>query len=88
MNRTIEVKLNIDADNWQRMLEVCDELGLSADTALNIFIKKVSRESRIPFDIAVDPFYSESNMRYLKGIVRDMENGTAHFTEHELIEVE
>lgn len=35
-----------------------------------------------------DPFYSESNMNHLKKIVRDIENGTANFVEHDLIEVE
>ena len=35
-----------------------------ATTAFTIFAKKVSREKRIPFDVSVDPFYSESNMRY------------------------
>lgn len=33
-----------------------------------------------------DPFYSESNMRHLKRIIRDIEDGTAKFSEHELIE--
>ena len=38
--------------------------------------------------VAVDPFYSESNIRYLENIVRDIKEGKAHFAEHELIEVE
>ena len=33
-----------------------------------------------------DPFYSESNMRHLKQIVQDIEDGTARFAEHDLIE--
>ena len=33
-----------------------------------------------------DPFFSESNIRYLEGIVRDMESGKAQFSEHELNE--
>ena len=43
---------------------------------------------RIPFDVSVDPFYSESNMRYLEQIARDVARGQAHFAEHELMEVE
>lgn len=34
----------------------------------------------------IDPFCSESNIRYLEGIVKDVKDGTAHFSEHDLIE--
>ena len=34
----------------------------------------------------VDPFYSERNLQHLEQIVQDIKNGTAHFTEHNLIE--
>ena len=56
--------------------------------AFTIFAKKVGREKRIPFEVSVDPFYSESNIRYLENIVHDIKNGKANFAEHELIEVE
>ena len=41
------------------MREVCDEIGISMAAAFNIYAKKVARERRIPFDLNVDPFYSE-----------------------------
>ena len=64
------------------------ELGLSMSAAFTVFAKKVGREKRIPFEVSVDPFYSESNIRYLENIARDIKDGRAHFTEHDLIEVE
>ena len=33
-----------------------------------------------------DRFYSDSNIRYLENIVRDIKDGKAHFAEHDLIE--
>lgn len=33
-----------------------------------------------------DIFYSESNISYLESILKDIEEGNAHFEEHELIE--
>ena len=45
----------------------------------------MTREKRIPFDVSVDPFYSESNMTYLKKVVEDMESGKAVLVEHELM---
>ena len=46
--------------------------------------KKVIREKRIPFEVSLDPFYSEQNVRYLEKIVSD--SGKAKLVEHELIE--
>lgn len=54
--------------------------------AFTIFAKKVGREYRIPFEVSADPFYSESNIWYLKGIMQEVKEGKAHFAEHGLIE--
>lgn len=62
--------------------------GNDYDNGFTIFAKKVSREKRIPFDVSVDPFYSESNMRYLEQVAREVAEGRAHFAEHELVEVD
>ena len=48
------------------MEQACAELGLSMSAAFTVFAKKVGREKRIPFEISVDPFYSESNMAHLR----------------------
>jgi DNA-damage-inducible protein J len=56
--------------------------------AFTVFAKKVGREKRIPFEVSVDPFYSDSNIRYLENIVSDIKDGKAHFAEHDLIEVD
>ena len=70
------------------MEQACSDLGLSMTAAFTIFAKKVGREKRIPFEVSVDPFYSDSNMRYLEGIARDIKEGKAHFAQHDLIKVE
>ena len=61
-------------------------MGLSMSAAFTIFAKKVSRERRIPFEVSADPFYSESNMRYLEEVMRDVKDGNAKFSAHDLIE--
>ena len=47
---------------------------------------KMTREKRIPFDVSVDPFYSDDNMAYLKKILEEIDSGKARLVEHELIE--
>ena len=53
----------------------CKEMGLSMTTAFTIFATKVSREKRIPFDVAVDPFFSEVNINRLRKVIADIEAG-------------
>ncbi|MCM1104155.1 MAG: type II toxin-antitoxin system RelB/DinJ family antitoxin [Clostridium sp.] len=87
MAQAVNVNFRMDADLKKSMEQACAELGMSMTTAFTIFAKKVSREKRIPFDVSVDPFYSESNMRYLEQIAREVTQGQARFAEHELTEV-
>ncbi len=56
--------------------------------AVNIFLRKVAREKRIPFDLSADPFYSESNINYLENVMQDIKDGKAHFAGHDLIEAD
>lgn len=86
MAQTVNVNFKLDADIKKSMEQVCSELGLSMSAAFTVFARKVSREKRIPFDVSVDPFYSESNMRYLEQKMDDFKAGRLHFEEHELIE--
>ena len=88
MAQAVNVTFRLDEDVKKSMEQTCSELGLSMSAAFTIFAKKVGREKRIPFEVAIDPFYSESNIRYLENIVRDIKEGKAHFAEHELIEAE
>lgn len=88
MAQAVNVNFRMDAELKKSMEQACSELGMSMTTAFTIFAKKVSREKRIPFEVSVDPFYSESNMRYLEQIAHDVARGQAHFAEHDLMEVE
>lgn len=53
----------------------------------NLVTVKVGNERRIPFEVAADPFYSESNMKVLEERIENLESGKSIPKEHELIEV-
>lgn len=59
---------------------VCSDLGLSMTTAITMLAKKMTREKRIPFEVSVDPFYSDENMERLRRSIAQMEagGGTVH----------
>ncbi len=80
------VTFRMDEDLKRSMERTCQELGMSMTTAFTIFAKKMSRESRIPFEVSADPFYSESNMAFLRQAVADLNAGKG--VAHELIEAD
>ena len=59
----------------KQMEQICNELGINLSTAFNIFAKKVVREKRIPFDVSIDPFYSETNLIALNKSIKELERG-------------
>lgn len=80
------INFRIDENIKKEMEKICREMGMSMTTAFTIFATKVTKEKRIPFEITADPFYSESNMRYLEKVITDIESGKAKLVEHDLIE--
>ena len=88
MAQTTQINFRIDEDVKKNAENVLNDLGLSMSAAITVFLKKVGREHRIPFELTVDPFYSENNIKYLEQIMDDVKNGKAHIEEHDLVEVE
>jgi len=80
------VNFRMDEELKRGMEQVCKELGMSITTAFTIFAAKVSREKRIPFEVELDPFYSEANMKRLRRAIAELKAGKG--VEHELIEVD
>ena len=78
----------IDAADKVNFDAFCSNVGINPSTAVNMFVKAVLRENRIPFEIAQnpDPFYSEVNLAHVKRSVQELRSGKG--TAHELIEVE
>ena len=83
-----QISLRVD-DEIKRCAErTFDDIGLSMSTAINIFLKAVVRENRIPFELSADPFYSRDNMVELERRVSDIRSEKSVLKEHELIEVD
>ena len=69
------VNVRMDEEVERSMEETCKELGITMSTAFNIFARKMSREKRIPFEVSIDPFYSENNMKAIKESIKQLEEG-------------
>lgn len=75
-----DVKLNAE--------KVCADMGLSMSAAINIFLIKLGKERRIPFEITADPdpFYTDEHITMLEKRIADIKAGK-NMNEHELVEV-
>ena len=54
---------------------ICNDLGITMSTAVIILAKKMTREKRLPFEVSIDPFYSESNINALHESIAQMHEG-------------
>ncbi|MDO4327212.1 MAG: type II toxin-antitoxin system RelB/DinJ family antitoxin [bacterium] len=80
------VNIRMDDNLKQQFEHLCGELGMNMSTAFNIFAKAMVRKQGIPFEVALDPFYSESNMAHLRRGIKALNSGKG--VEHDIIEVE
>lgn len=55
MANTAQVSFRIDEDVKKSAELALDEMGLTMTAAITVFLKKVGRERRIPFEISADP---------------------------------
>lgn len=83
-----QINFRIEEDVKENAERALKAMGLTMSSAITMFLVKVGREQRIPFEITADPFYSEDNMRYLEQLMLDIKEGKAHFSEHQLIEAD
>lgn len=75
MGQTVLFNFRMDAQVKADMEKVCEDLGMNMSTAFNIYAKKIAREHRIPFELSADPFYSESNLAFLREGIDQLEQG-------------
>ena len=83
-----QVNFRIDDSVKESAESALKAMGLTMSAAITMFLTKVARERRIPFEITADPFYSKDNIDYLEKVMSDVREGRAHFSEHDLIEVD
>ena len=76
--RQTTVNVRVDADVKQGIEEFCESVGMNISTAVNVFVKAVLAQRKIPFEIAQpdnDPFYRGANWRHVMKGIRAFESG-------------
>ena len=82
-----QVSFRIDDKIKRDAEQVCDDIGISMSAAITIYLKRLGKERRIPFDLVADSFYSAKDIEVLDKRIADIKAGK-NISEHELIEVQ
>ena len=85
MSQTV-LSVRINSEDKSRFEQFCALTGMNVSVCVNMFVKAVLREQKLPFEIKADPFYNEANIAELKNRIADINCGK-HIHEHDLIEV-
>ena len=70
-----QVNFRVDDAIKAKAESACTAMGLTMSSAINIFLTKLANEKRIPFEVCVDPFYSDKNMARLKKSIDELNAG-------------
>ena len=81
-----QISVRVDDAVKRGAEQIFNDIGLSMNAAITVFLKACAREKRIPFELTADPFYSASNMEHIRRGVEALDAGKG--VEHELIEVD
>lgn len=64
---------------------LCERMGMNASVAVNIFVRTMLREKKIPFEVKdYDPFHSMTTQSRLANAYKQLKANKG--TEHDLIE--
>lgn len=81
-----QINVRVDSNTKKDAERICSEIGISLSSAINIYLKKIVRENKIPFELEADPFYNPKNLEKIEQLIDDYENGRLEIVKHGLIE--
>ena len=82
-----QVSFRIDDGVKTKAESACAAMGMTMSAAISIFLTKVANERRIPFEVSVDPFYSDEHIAMLEKRIAEMKAGK-NVHEHDIIEAD
>lgn len=77
-----ELIIDVDDGLLEEVKKVCEDKGLTIDDSINIFLKKVADDGKLPDEILEELFYCDKNIEYLERKYRDYKEGKLKFINH------
>ncbi len=83
----METNLNVrvDANDKKNFEKFCDNVGMNVSTAINMFIKAVLREQKLPFEVRSKTF-DDTVYDKLQEAESEMNNTSKRYSKEEIID--
>ena len=66
-----ELIIDIDDEILEEVNKVCQDKGISIDDSINIFLKEIADDGKLPDEILENLFYCDKNIEYLERKYRE-----------------
>ena len=82
---TLNLSVRVDANDKKSFEQFCDKVGMNVSTAINMFIKAVLREHKVPFEVCSKTF---DDMVYekLQEAELEMSNTSKRYSKEEILD--
>ena len=77
-----ELVIEIDEEILEEVNKLCNEKSISIDDSINIFLKKVAYDGKLPDEILENLFYCDKNIEYLERKYREYKEGKLKLINH------
>ncbi|HIT21581.1 MAG TPA: type II toxin-antitoxin system RelB/DinJ family antitoxin [Candidatus Scybalousia intestinigallinarum] len=82
---TLNLNVRVNAEDKKRFEQFCNSVEMNVSTAINMFIKAVLREQKLPFEIRSNTL-NETVYEKLKEAERKMANTSKRYSKKEVLE--
>lgn len=81
---TLNLNVRVDANDKKIFEQFCNNVGMNVSTAVNMFIKNVIREQKLPFEIKTNTF-DENIYNKLREAETEMNNSNKRYSKEEIL---
>lgn len=81
---SLTLNVRVDAKDKKRFEQFCNSVGMNVSTAVNMFIKAVLREQKLPFEVKTNTF-DENTFQKLKEAETEMFSNPKKYSSEEVM---
>lgn len=81
---SLTLNVRVDANDKKGFEQFCNSVGMNVSTAVNMFIKAVLREQKLPFEVRTGTF-DESVYEKIKEAEQEMNTTTKRYSSDEIL---
>ena len=82
---SLNLNVRVDANDKKNFEQFCNNVGMNVSTAINMFIKAVLREQKLPFEVKSNIFDKEIYEK-LKEAELEMSNTSKRYSKEEILD--